>query len=97
STHIPDEEDVGCWPLDPKSSPPLLESIKFMHFDGEPTELNAIKHFLRYIGFLETLTIVASPRLSNDHKKQLKIAKLLPMFPKAANCVIKFLTSSEVA
>ncbi|KAI3930258.1 hypothetical protein MKW92_033835 [Papaver armeniacum] len=85
---IPDKGDDGCWSLDPKCSPPHLKSIKFMYFDGEPEELNAVKIFLKYARFLETVTIVASPKLSRDQKEQLNVAKVLLKFPKPANCVV---------
>ncbi|KAI3849476.1 hypothetical protein MKX03_033768, partial [Papaver bracteatum] len=97
SIHIRDEEDDGCWSLDPKYSLPNLKSIKVGYFDGEPAELNAIKLFLKYAGFLETVTIVASPLLCENHEEQINAMKLLLMFPKPAKCVVKFLTSSEKA
>ncbi|KAI3948580.1 hypothetical protein MKW92_022123, partial [Papaver armeniacum] len=57
--HIPEEEDDGCWSsLDPKCFPPHLKSIIFRSFVGEPKEINAIKLLLKYVGFLETITIV---------------------------------------
>ncbi|KAI3836745.1 hypothetical protein MKX03_019915 [Papaver bracteatum] len=89
-----DEEIDDCWSLDPKCSPPHIKSIKFMYFHGGPMELNVIKFFLKYARFLETVTIVDSPLLYKDRKKQLDVMKLLLMFPKPANCVVKFLTSS---
>ncbi|KAI3888201.1 hypothetical protein MKX03_012080, partial [Papaver bracteatum] len=58
--------------LDPKISLPHLKSVKFMHFHGKSQELHAIKIFLSYAGFLETVTIVASPRVSKDLNIQLK-------------------------
>ncbi|KAI3849475.1 hypothetical protein MKX03_033767 [Papaver bracteatum] len=97
SIHILGDEDDGCWSLDPKYSLPHLKSIKVKYFNGEPTELNAIKLFLKYLSFLETVTIVASPGLSKDHGEQTNAMKLLLMFPKPAKCVVKFLTSSEKA
>ncbi|KAI3845941.1 hypothetical protein MKX03_013626 [Papaver bracteatum] len=93
SIHNPREEYDGCWSLDPICSLPHLKSIKFKYFDGEPVELDAIKLFLKCAGFLETVTIVASLGLSKDH--QLNATKMLLMFPKPANCVVKFLTISE--
>ncbi|KAI3975400.1 hypothetical protein MKX01_004487 [Papaver californicum] len=92
---IPEENYDGCRPLDPKSSLLHLKSIIFKNFEGQPMELNAIKLFLKYAGFLEIVTIVASPWPSKDH--QLNAAKLLLMFPRPASCVVKFLTSSENA
>ncbi|KAI3830709.1 hypothetical protein MKX03_009910 [Papaver bracteatum] len=92
---IPDEVDDGCWSVDPICSPPFLKSIKFKQVDGKPEEQNAIKFLLKYAGFLESVTIVASQGLSEDHKKQLTVTKLLLMFPRPANCVVNFLTSSE--
>ncbi|KAI3844107.1 hypothetical protein MKW92_023149, partial [Papaver armeniacum] len=97
SIHIPGEEDDGCWSFDPKYSLPPLKSIKVKYFNGESAELNAIKLFLKYLSFLETVTIVASPGLCKDHKEQINAMKLLLMFPKPAKCVVKFLTSSEKA
>ncbi|KAI3870336.1 hypothetical protein MKX03_001471 [Papaver bracteatum] len=92
---IHEEEDDGCWSLDPKCSPPHLKSIKLKYFNGELVELNAIKLILKYAGFLETVTIVASDNLSKDHKKLINVMKLLLMIPRPANCVVKFLTSSD--
>ncbi|KAI3954534.1 hypothetical protein MKW92_033548, partial [Papaver armeniacum] len=78
--------DDDCWSLDPKCSPPHLKLIKFMYFGGEPMELNAIKFFLKYVGFLESVTIVASPNLREDLGKQNNVMKQLLMLPKPANC-----------
>ncbi|KAI3944144.1 hypothetical protein MKW92_015680 [Papaver armeniacum] len=98
STLFPDKVDGDCGSLDdPKCSLPHLKSIKLTNFHGKPLELHAIKLFLNYAGFLETVTIEASPWLSRHHKKQLNVTKLLLMLPKPANCVVKFLTSSEDA
>ncbi|KAI3966762.1 hypothetical protein MKW92_025070, partial [Papaver armeniacum] len=93
----PGEEDDGCWSVDPKYSLPNLKSIKVGYFDGKPAELNVIKHFLKYPGFVETVTVVASHRLYKVPEEQINIMKLLLMFPKPAKCVVKFLTSSEKA
>ncbi|KAI3954530.1 hypothetical protein MKW92_033544, partial [Papaver armeniacum] len=84
--YIPDEGDDGCWSLGPKCSPPHLKSIKFKNFYGEQREVNAVKIFLKHAIFLETVTIVASPVLSKDQKKQLSVTKMLLKFPKPANC-----------
>ncbi|KAI3983331.1 hypothetical protein MKX01_013398 [Papaver californicum] len=81
SIRFPDEED-DCWSLDPKCSLPHLKSIKFINFEGSPMELNAIKLFLNYTGFLETVTIVASPELSNHTNEQVNVMKLLLVFPR---------------
>ncbi|KAI3846498.1 hypothetical protein MKW92_035117 [Papaver armeniacum] len=95
SIYIPDEEDDDCWSLDPKCSLPHLKFIKFKYFDGGRMELNGIKVFLKCAGFLETVTVVASPVLSKNHQHQLRVTKQLLMFPKPANCLVKFLMSSE--
>lgn len=97
SIRIPEKKDDGCWSLDPKYSLPNLKSIKVEYFNGYWMELNAIKLFLKCLSFLETVTIVASSRLSKNHKEQINAMKLLLMFPKPAKCVVKFLTSSEKA
>ncbi|RZC81918.1 hypothetical protein C5167_044491 [Papaver somniferum] len=94
STEIPSVQNDD-WSLDPNCSPPHLKSIKFKKFDGEQKELNAVRFFLKYFGFLETVTIVASESLSKDHKKQLTLAKLLLKIPRPANCVVNFLSISE--
>ncbi|KAI3915433.1 hypothetical protein MKW92_040936 [Papaver armeniacum] len=83
------------WSLDHNCWPPNLKSIKFKNIDGKPMELNAISFFLKYGGSLEKVTIVASQKLSEDHEKQLTVTKLLLMFQRPANCVVKFLTNSE--
>ncbi|XP_026418281.1 F-box protein At4g09920-like [Papaver somniferum] len=90
-------EDDDCWSLDPKGSLPHLKSIKFINFRGGPMELTAIKLFLKYAGFLETVTIVASPELSNHTNEQVNVMKQLLEFPRLANCVVKFLMSYENA
>ncbi|KAI3832421.1 hypothetical protein MKX03_020655 [Papaver bracteatum] len=85
--YIPDEVHQ----IDPKCSLPRLKSIKFIYFNGGQMELNAIKLFLKYASFLETVTIVASPELSKHPKKLLNAAKVLLKFPKPANCVVHLL------
>ncbi|KAI3832422.1 hypothetical protein MKX03_020656 [Papaver bracteatum] len=95
SVEIPCLEDDDCWSLDPKYSPPHLQLIKFEYFQGKPMELNAIKLFLKYFDYLETVTIVASSKLSDDRDKQINVMKQLLMFPKPAKCVVKFVMSSE--
>ncbi|RZC68337.1 hypothetical protein C5167_031592 [Papaver somniferum] len=92
---IPEEEYDECWELDPKSSLPRLKSIIFKVFEGQPEELNAVKLFLKYAGVLESLTIEASYWLSTDH--QLDVTKLLLTFPRPADCVVKYLTSTPNA
>ncbi|KAI3843896.1 hypothetical protein MKX03_013962 [Papaver bracteatum] len=94
---IPEEEDDGCWSLDPKCLPPHLKSMEFPYFCGDPAELNAIKLFLKYPGNLETVTVIASDELSKDNEELIKVMKLLLMIPRPLNCVVKFLTSSEKA
>ncbi|XP_026417283.1 F-box/LRR-repeat protein At4g14096-like [Papaver somniferum] len=88
-------EDEDCWSLDPKCLPPHLKVIKFKIFEGHSMELNAINLFLKYVQFLECVTIVASLRLFEDHLEQNSVIKQLLMFPKPPNCVVKFLTSSS--
>ncbi|KAI3936366.1 hypothetical protein MKW92_049475, partial [Papaver armeniacum] len=95
SVRIPCVENDDCWSLDPKCWPPHLKLIKFKNFEGNPMELNAINLFMKYARFLQSVTIVASLRLSEDHVEQNNVMKQLLMFPKPANCVVKFLTSSE--
>ncbi|XP_026416571.1 F-box/LRR-repeat protein At4g14103-like [Papaver somniferum] len=68
-------EDDDCWSLDPRRSPPHLKVIKFKKFEGQSMELNVIKLFLKYVRFLESVTIVDSLRLSEDHLEQNSVMK----------------------
>ncbi|XP_026410536.1 F-box protein At4g09920-like [Papaver somniferum] len=88
-------EDDDCWSLDPRRSPPHLKVIKFKNFEGQSMELNVIKLFLKYVRFIEGVTIVASLRLSEDHLEQNIFMKQLLMLLKPPNCMVKFLTRSE--
>ncbi|XP_026416434.1 putative F-box/LRR-repeat protein At5g41630 [Papaver somniferum] len=87
-------EDDDYWSL-PKCLSPHLRAIKFKIFGSQLMDLNTIKLFLKNGRFLESVTIEASRRLSEDHLRQNSVMKQLLMFPKPPNCVVKFLTSSE--
>ncbi|KAI3968424.1 hypothetical protein MKW92_012688, partial [Papaver armeniacum] len=93
--YIPEEEYDECWALDPKSCLPFLKSITFKYFEGYPLELNAVKLFLKYAGFLKSVTIEAPYWLSEDH--QLEVTTLLLTFPRPIDCVVKYLTNSPNA
>ncbi|KAI3897264.1 hypothetical protein MKX03_036614 [Papaver bracteatum] len=95
SIRFPEDDDWRS--LDPKCSLPHLKSIKFMNFERWRIQLNAIKLFLEYAGFLETVTIVASPELSNQTNGLVYVTKQLVEFRRPANCVVKLLMSDENA
>ncbi|KAI3902764.1 hypothetical protein MKW92_008216, partial [Papaver armeniacum] len=95
SIHHTDEFDDGHWLVDLKCSLPHLKSIAFKEFHGRLIELNAIKFFLKYASFLQTVTIVASQGLSKDLQLLVTRMLLVLMLPKPANCVVKYLMSYE--